>query len=88
MTTFQTSSAEVLVDARFSCSAFTERLLVFDAASNMPTTPRHGIPIEVPRDQLWFWRPEWLAGEHAASAEIAAGRVSRFDNDEDFFASL
>ena len=38
----------------------------------------------VPDDQAWFWTPEWQAGEREASADIAAGRVTRLDNDEEF----
>ena len=42
----------------------------------------------VPRDQAWFWTEEWQAGEAEADADIATGRVTRFDTDEDFLASL
>jgi antitoxin PrlF len=38
--------------------------------------------------QAWFWTPEWQAKEREASADIAAGRVHRFDSDEGFFAAL
>ncbi len=38
--------------------------------------------------QAWFFTPEWQEGEAAASADIAAGRVTTFDNDEDFLASF
>jgi hypothetical protein len=39
-------------------------------------------------DQAWFWKPDWQAGEREAAAEIAAGRTTRFDSDEDFLAAL
>jgi len=45
-------------------------------------------PDPVPPDQAWFWTPEWLAGEIEASEDIAAGRVTRYDSDEEFLASL
>jgi AbrB family looped-hinge helix DNA binding protein len=38
--------------------------------------------------QAWFWSPSWQAGEAAASADIEAGRVARFESGEDFLASL
>ena len=38
--------------------------------------------------QAWFWTPEWQAGEREADADIAAGRVIRFDSDEEFLAYL
>jgi antitoxin PrlF len=38
--------------------------------------------------QAWFWEPAWQAGEREASADIAAGRVKTFDNDQDFLESL
>jgi hypothetical protein len=42
----------------------------------------------VPRDQAWFWTPEWQAGEVQADADIAAGRVTRQASDAEFLASL
>ena len=38
--------------------------------------------------QAWFFTPAWQEGEAAASADIAAGRVTRFTNDNDFLASF
>jgi antitoxin PrlF len=35
-------------------------------------------------DQWWFWTPEWQEGERLADADIAAGRVHRFDTTEEF----
>jgi len=42
----------------------------------------------VDADQAWFFTPAWQEGEAAASADIAAGRVTRFDNQDDFLASF
>lgn len=42
----------------------------------------------VPRDQEWFWTPEWQAKEAEADADKAAGRFVRHATDEDFLASL
>jgi len=39
-------------------------------------------------DQAWFWTPEWQAGEGAADADIAAGRSTRYESDEEFLAAL
>lgn len=38
--------------------------------------------------QSWFFTPAWQKGEEAASADIAAGRVTRFSSDEEFLASF
>ena len=38
--------------------------------------------------QAWFWTPDWQAGERAASADIAEGRVETFETDHDFLASI
>ena len=38
--------------------------------------------------QAWFWTPEWQEGERQADADIAAGRVIRFESDEEFLAYL
>lgn len=42
----------------------------------------------IPTDQRWFWDPEWQHGEAAATAEIAAGDVTTFENADDMFNSL
>lgn len=43
-------------------------------------------------EQAWFWTREWQAKEREADSEAdsdcAAGRVSRYDNDEDFLTAL
>jgi hypothetical protein len=39
-------------------------------------------------DQAWFWTLEWQAGEREADAEIAAGRGTHYDSDEEFLAAL
>lgn len=39
-------------------------------------------------DQAWFWTPEWQAGEREADADIAAGRTTRYNSDEEFMAAL
>ena len=38
--------------------------------------------------QAWFWTPEWQAGERRADEDLAAGRVERFESDEEFLAAL
>ena len=38
--------------------------------------------------QAWFWEPAWQVAEREASADIAAGRVTQFENDQDFLDSL
>ena len=42
----------------------------------------------IPADQRWFWSDRWQKMEHEAEADIAAGRVERFESAEDFVASL
>jgi AbrB family looped-hinge helix DNA binding protein len=37
----------------------------------------------IPRDQLWFWSPEWQAGEREAEEDIAKGRLKEFKNARD-----
>lgn len=38
--------------------------------------------------QAWFWTGAWQAGEQAASADIAAGRVTTHKSTEDFLGAL
>jgi len=38
--------------------------------------------------QAWFWTDAWQAGERQASADIAAGRVTRHGSDDELLRSL
>lgn len=42
----------------------------------------------VDASQAWFWTPEWQEGERQADEDIAAGRVMRFESDEELLAYL
>ncbi len=42
----------------------------------------------VPRDQLWFWTPEWQRKEREADQDIAAGRLKEFESVEDLLKDL
>lgn len=42
----------------------------------------------VPRDQLWFWTPEWQKKEREADQDIAAGRLKEFESVEDLLKDL
>ncbi len=43
--------------------------------------------ITVPREQAWFWTPEWQAKEKEAEAARAAGDYSEFDSVDDLTKS-
>jgi len=34
-------------------------------------------PKKIPKDQRWFWTPEWQAKEEEADKDLAAGRFER-----------
>ncbi|HET9177745.1 MAG TPA: AbrB/MazE/SpoVT family DNA-binding domain-containing protein [Terriglobia bacterium] len=42
----------------------------------------------VPKDQRWFWTPEWQATERQADEDIAHGRVKDFESVEDLLKDL
>ena len=44
--------------------------------------------VAIPAEQRWFWTDRWQKMEHEADADIAAGRVERFESAEDFIADL
>jgi antitoxin MazE len=47
------------------------------------------IPAEVvPKNQRWFWTPEWQAKEREADEDIAQGRVKEFESAEDLLKDL
>jgi hypothetical protein len=39
-------------------------------------------------EQAWFWTREWQEREREADEDLAAGRVTRFESDEQFLAGL
>jgi len=44
--------------------------------------------IKVPRDEAWFWTPEWQAREGEASLDLATGRYREFDNLDELLKDL
>ena len=42
----------------------------------------------IPADQAWFWTTQWQAMESEADEAIKAGKMTRYDSDEEFLASL
>ena len=47
---------------------------------------RPKIPVDA--DQAWFWTERWQQMEREADQDLAAGRVSRFDDADEFLTSL
>src|SRR5215470_6963542 len=39
-------------------------------------------------EQAWFWTREWQQREREADKDLASGRVTRFESDEEFLAAL
>ncbi len=42
----------------------------------------------IPRDQAWFWTPEWQAKEREADEEIVAGGGTVLQGEEEFVTAL
>ena len=42
----------------------------------------------IPKDQLWFWTPEWQKKEREADDDIARGRVKEFESVEELIKDL
>ncbi len=42
----------------------------------------------VPKDQLWFWTPEWQAKEREADEDIARGKIKEFDSVDELIKEL
>lgn len=43
---------------------------------------------EIDPEQAWFWTLEWQAKEREADEDLAAGRFTRYERDEEFLAAL
>jgi len=39
-------------------------------------------------EQAWFWTHEWQAKEREADDDLTAGRVTSYQNDDEFLAAL
>lgn len=39
-------------------------------------------------EQAWFWTREWQAKEREADEDLAAGRVTTYDGDDQFLGAL
>lgn len=39
-------------------------------------------------EQAWFWTREWQEREREADDDLAAGRVTRYETDDEFLAAL
>lgn len=47
------------------------------------------IPVSlVPKDQLWFWTPEWQRKEREADQDIAQGRIKEFESADELIKDL
>ncbi len=47
------------------------------------------VPVSlIPKDQLWFWTPEWQKKEREADEDIAQGRVKEFESVEELLKDL
>ncbi|MDD5451860.1 MAG: AbrB/MazE/SpoVT family DNA-binding domain-containing protein [Desulfovibrionales bacterium] len=44
--------------------------------------------IRVPRDQAWFWTPEWQEKEKEADEDIRKERYQEFENVEDLLKDI
>jgi len=42
----------------------------------------------IPRDQAWFWTPDWQAKEREADEEITSGGGAIYRSGEEFLAAL
>ncbi len=39
-------------------------------------------------EQAWYWTREWQSKEREADDDRTAGRISRYESDEDFLTAL
>ena len=47
------------------------------------------VPVSlIPKDQLWFWTPEWQKKERDADEEIARGNIKGTDSVEELLREL
>lgn len=44
--------------------------------------------VPIPKDQLWYWMPEWQRKEREADEDIAQGRVNESASVEELLKDL
>ena len=54
-----------------------------DTARLVPTKT-----VKFPREQAWFWTPEWQAKEKQAARDLSTGQYRDFDKLEDLLKDL
>jgi hypothetical protein len=62
-----------------SGSVFSGTPFVFTSSGPLE---RHGIPLVIPKDQLYYWTGEWREGVRAARDALANGDYRDFDSDD------
>jgi hypothetical protein len=43
---------------------------------------------QIDPEQAWFWTREWQQREREADKDLATGRATRFESDEEFLVAL
>jgi antitoxin MazE len=61
-----------------------DHMLVRLVGGRVEMIPAHLIP----KDQLWFWTPEWQKMEREADEDIAKGRIKEFASVGDLLKDL
>jgi len=69
------------------------RVVHLEEGDYLAISVRDGVIVLEPKtmvdsSQAWFWQKDWQTGEREASADIEAGRTTRFESDQDFLDSL
>ena len=73
-------------------TALRQRLHLDEPGAQLEVTERADGVIElrpsvpIPADQAWFWAERWQQREREVDDDVAAGRVTVFDNGDDFLA--
>lgn len=79
--------AELATRERLAGPTDPDRLIAVVIAVERAVHAAHSLAGRDP-SQAWFWTPEWQAGEQEATADIAAGRTTFYDSEDEFFAAL
>lgn len=44
--------------------------------------PRHGVPVTIPKGELYYWTARWQADEQESLDSIARGDITIFNSDD------
>lgn len=70
------------IDITPSVSSSSYLGMQFAVLSDLGNAPRGGVPVTIPKGELYYWSARWQADERESLDSIARGDVEVFDSED------